>query len=124
MLRRLFTDEGRDIGRPRHRIGEHRYAADAHHHVGSDGRNGVGRIDIGEARQGRGIGRVQVHHGLRLRPAFIEGAMKRQFLGGLVARDMRPIRVELGQPVVLEQAEAGIGRRDEKAIAAADRDVA
>ena len=81
-------------------------------------------IGVGQAGQRRRISRMQMHHRARGRALVVEAEMQRQFLGRRVAGDMLAGEVELRQPVGLEEAEAGIGRREQKAVVEPDRHVA
>ncbi len=60
------------LGQPeivRRVIGDERQAANAHGVIGSDRRQHVRRVDIGERGDGNGICGVQMHHGAGLRPS-------------------------------------------------------
>ena len=48
-------------------------------------------------------------------------AVQRSVLLGRVAAELLAVRVDLGERVGIEEAEAGVGRRDQEAVVAAAR---
>ena len=65
-----------------------------------------------------------MHDAARLWSRFIERHVQRDFLGRRVARNVLAVGVQLGQPRRFEEAQAGIGRRDEEAVVEPCREIA
>ena len=79
-------------------IGDERQPAHPHDVICSNRREHVGGIDVGKRGDGDGISRVQVHHGSRLWPLIVHGAMKKGFLRGRIAGNELAAGVELREP--------------------------
>jgi hypothetical protein len=81
-------------GRSRHQ----RQPADPHHVVGRDRRDGVRRVDVGQAADRHRIGRVEVDHRPRRVAPPVHPHVQERLLGRRVARDVPARVVQLGEP--------------------------
>ena len=86
-------------------IGNERQPAHPHDVICGNRRKHVSGIDVGESGHGDRIGRVQVHHGSRLWPLVVHGAMKKGFLRGRIAGNELAAGVEFRQPRGIETTE-------------------
>ena len=65
--------------------------------VGGDGRQGVLRVGLGQAGEGDGMGRMQVHHGAG-GPGGVDGHVEEMLLGRLVAGEVDAYVFTLAAP--------------------------
>ncbi len=93
------------------KVGHEGKRADSHHEIGSQRRQHVGRVDVGENADGDGMRRMQMHHRRCIAPLSVHAKMQERFLGRGISADEPALRVEFRQPRGIERAERGVGRR-------------
>ena len=97
---------------------------DTHHEIGCEWRDGRDLSGFGKAGNGGGVGGMQMHHRPCIGPCGQHRAMHEDFLGRLVARNIRKIRRQFRYARGIKPAQAGIGRRHQKPIWQAHTDIA
>jgi hypothetical protein len=65
-----------------------------------------------------------MHDSARSRTGFVEGAVQEDLLRRPVTGNMAPLMIQLADHGRIQKPQAGVGRRDEKAIADPNADIA